>query len=386
MTNKSLLFFKLREVCYDSYLYFADSLMHELAALGYAITCFDNTKPLEQIEQFSGCHFDGIFDFNSNLPRIMTDSDEYFLDTIDGPFYDVILDHPLYHHDSLKIPLKDYHVICLDENHQHYIETNYPHIQSVDVLQMTGSGLSTPPAPLAARKFDVLFTGTYTPLSEIIDVIDRSPVFLRDNIHRLIDCMKRDPGLTMEDALTRLAIDTKDEVILENFPLHMQAYFTVDSYLRAYYRQEVIRTLLDADIPILVCGHGWEDFSCRGIKNLQIGGSFAFQDTFRIMERSRILLNVMPLFKAGSHDRIYSSMLNGCVTVTDLSEWLTREFQDELVTYDLAHLDALPGLITDLLSDPQKMQEIAASGYTTATSCHTWKNRAKALSLILDSH
>lgn len=375
-----LLFFKLRNVCYDSYSYFADCLMQEFQKLGYDTEVFTNQEPLDSIERFSGRHFDGIFDFNSALARATTEEDIPFLDTIDAPYIHIILDHPLYHHDSLKVPLNNYHVICLDENHKHYIETYYPHIKSVHVMEMTGEMAFSEPIPLADRKFDLLFTGTYTPLSEIEAVIENYPSFIQNNALTMLQQMKHDPALTLEETLQRLAIATQDEVIQEYFPLHMKAYFSVDSYLRSYVREQVIRTLLDAGIPVTVCGEGWERFDTPDPSLLSIGGSFAFRDTFRLMAQSRIILNVMPWFKAGSHDRIYSSLLNGCVTLTDTTTFLEKELcADAFASYRIDRLETLPELVQGLLKDPAQMQKIADTGFEIASQKHTWACRTKQL-------
>ena len=93
---KHFLIFSIKPVCYNSYLYFADSLAKALRDCGAEIEFFSSAKePLESMERLANQTFDAIFDFNSELPRVKMDDGSYFLDQIHAPFYDIILDHPL---------------------------------------------------------------------------------------------------------------------------------------------------------------------------------------------------------------------------------------------------------------------------------------------------
>ena len=88
----------------------------------------------------------------------------------------------------------------------------------------------------------------------------------------------------------------------------------------------------------------------------------------------------MPWFKDGAHDRIFNTMLNGSVCVTDSSKYLDEVLTEEDVAfYSLKELDQLPGIVKGLLSNPKKMQEIADHGYTTALEQHSWAKRAEIL-------
>ena len=131
---KHFLLFQIKSVCYDSYTYFSNAVAKELISAGHSVEIFSLAKePIAAMERYVGSTFDAILDFNSELSRLQMDDGTFFLDQINAPFYNVILDHPLYHHDMLKQKIKNFHILCLDENHKTYIETNYPHIASVHV-------------------------------------------------------------------------------------------------------------------------------------------------------------------------------------------------------------------------------------------------------------
>ncbi|MBD5473712.1 MAG: glycosyltransferase family 1 protein [Lachnospiraceae bacterium] len=89
-----------------------------------------------------------------------------------------------------------------------------------------------------------------------------------------------------------------------------------------------------------------------------------------------MVLNVMPWFKAGTNDRIFKTLLSGACPVSDKSKWLEENFNDkeDIAFYDLDELEALPGLIEELLQNDAMRDEIIRNGqekvlrhYTTAS-------------------
>ena len=381
---KKILICALKSVCYHSYLYFEDRLGSELKKHGWQVTYFRaSEESLTHLERYVGASFDAVLEFNSDLPKVRMDDGSYFLDHIHAPFYDVLLDHPLYHHDMLKQELSDFHVICLDINHRDYILKNYPHIKSVDVVSMTGDAVSPCP-PMQKRPIDVLFLGTYTSPAEVLNAIENCPPFLAADIKKLIGRMLEDPSLTLEAAVTQLIPET-DSLISENFPLHMQAYFLADTYLRAFLREKLISTLANAGVPLSVYGGDWEKMPHPSKSSVTFHGSVPYTDTFRLMANAKLTLNIMPLFKNGSHDRIPAAMLNKSAVLTDKSKMLTSLYTDgcDIIFYDTGKMELLPERIFSLLSDEKKLASIAEAGYASAAKNATWENLGQRFLSIL---
>ena len=55
------------------------------------------------------------------------------------------------------------------------------------------------------RPYDILFSGTYTDPTRLETSIHKLPDFLQKNVYTLIDMMKNDTSLTIEDAVDILA-------------------------------------------------------------------------------------------------------------------------------------------------------------------------------------
>lgn len=384
---KRFLIFSLKSVCYDSYTFFAQSLADALCNAGHSVELFSAAnQPLEAMEHYTGKTFDAVFDLNSELPRLKMDDDSYFLDHINAPFYDIILDHPLYHHDTLKQTIANFHVLCLDHNHCDYIKMYYPHIASADVFYMTGEDIAPSDASYPDKSIDLLFSGTYTSYHEVEDSFSACPGFMIALTKKLIGLMLDDPALTQEAALRALLPSLAEaEIIEEMFPLHMQACFLCDTWLRAYKREMLLLHLAKQHLPLTICGNGWEKSLLAAFDNVTLLPDTDFRDTFLLFRQSKVTLNLLPEFKNGTHDRIYSAMLNHCLCFTDASHLLEYQFTDgrQLYFYDIHNLENLSSRISSLLSDPVKLQEISQNGYFYAKKNCSWQARAVYLLSLL---
>lgn len=94
------------------------------------------------------------------------------------------------------------------------------------------------------------------------------------------------------------------------------------------------------------------------------------------MADAKINLNVMPWFKAGTHDRIFNTLLQHSVPLTDPSVWITDNFTDgvDIALYDLKHLDELPGIVRRLLTDSDLAERIIQNGYEKVSRNLTFRN------------
>lgn len=89
----------------------------------------------------------------------------------------------------------------------------------------------------------------------------------------------------------------------------------------------------------------------------------------------------MPWFKDGAHDRVFNSMLNGAVCVSDGSKYMDEILTDgkDYIKYDLDRLAELPEKIRELLVDRDRWEDIVKNGYNKAVNGHTWADRARFL-------
>ena len=374
------LIFEMKTVCYNSYLYFGDALGNALTKLGHSVEYFKvDEDALDDLERYVGTHFDAMIDFNSDLPRALMDDDSYFLNHVDAPFFDIILDHPLYHHDSLKHKIENFHVICLDSKHKDYILKYYPHIKSVLVTPMTGELAfghdSINWDDFENRQYDILLSGTYTDPTRLETAINKMPDFLAKNVYELIDMMTADSTLTIEDAVTALAENEIYDYINSDLPLHTQSFYLADAYVRCINRKNLVLNLDKCQHSFDIFGALWEELD---LKHATLHREIPFNLTFTVFSKAKISVNIMPNFKAGSHDRVFSAQLNGAVSFTDPTTLLLEEYKDNenILFYDLDHLDQAADKVDHSLDNLSQLKKIAQGGFEIANSKHTWANIA----------
>ena len=167
-------------------------------------------------------------------------------------------------------------------------------------------------------------------------------------------------------------------------PFWSQGYFTfIDLYVRYYIRGEVIRSLCDGGVKVQVYGDKWNELkpNLNHPENLMDGDSIYSAECLQKICDSKISLNVLPWFKNGPHDRIFNTMLNGALCLTDSNPWLNQILRDgeNCRIYDLKNLGQLPDMVREILSDEEKMQQIADVGYLIGQE-NTWGKRMDELS------
>jgi glycosyltransferase involved in cell wall biosynthesis len=190
------------------------------------------------------------------------------------------------------------------------------------------------------------------------------------------------PQLTQEEAVRRIIPGISDRDIA---PV-LQQHFYADVYLQAAIRQEIVAQLIKHHVPVTLYGHNWEMFMDKASIVMQeeaeflnhggitYAGEVSYSQLPDIYAASQMAMNQNPWLKAGFHDRVPLSLINGCVCISDTSELLTETIPDDtgVVSYSLGNIEAMVVGIKELLNNQDKMQEIADAGTAYALSHMTW--------------
>ncbi len=426
-----VLIFSSREICYLSANFFANQLGAAFEELGYEADICEFTAEDdldEKLKPYLGQRYEVIADFNSMLPRMVLEDGTPYLDRMDGPFFDYILDHPLFHYTGLSSGVKNLHALVLDEAQARYASACYPKLASVSMLPLgatkaLGSGKQLPGAakepgsgkqpPGAAKEpgsgklpgspmklspgsacsdtvlpglqkdaeCRILFTATYDDPNEVYKVVQAAPEPLRSVMKQLVEMRVADPLLPMEEAFAQYLRTEGLELSAEEFALFMNAMYAVDAYIRNYFRKQVTDRLLAQKIPVTVMGSGWEKYRHPGERWLKREPEVVFGLSFERIARAHVLLNVAPIFNRGMHDRIPAGMANGAVVLTEKNPYLERQFTDgnELMFYSLTDLDTAAEAAERLIGDPVLRGEIALRAYREFEAHHTWRCRAESI-------
>ncbi len=366
---------------------FSNELKAGLKELGYEIFDFDlreSTRSLGLLYQYiQEKPVTAMIAFNSQFFGMRSPSGENVWEVLGIPCINILVDHPYWYHNILlKMPATGI-VLCIDKNHMNYVERFYPNIPFNGFLAHGGTGTCEPIKPITTRKIEVLYGG-----SLYADRIPPKPTsmdwhFPAEEVYdRSVAYLLAHPDETVESVIERQL--QKEGVMLSEEELRrfISSCVSVERVVSSHFRERIVGSVAKAGILLELYGDGWSDCEWVGLPNVHYGGKVSPDEILSKMADSKIVLNTLPWFKDGSHERVFNAMLCGAAVVSETS----RYFEEILpaaawVNFDLTEdgLVTLPQRIKDLLSNEEKLQEIASAGCALASSEHTWKARAQEL-------
>lgn len=364
---KKVLIFKMKEVAYASTGVFADALGTELKKCGAQVDFFDiRKKRVEDLENLTESDYDVLIDFNSKLPSLVTDDERPFLNGIRAPFINYIVDHPAYHHANLARPLKRCYVICIDDTHAAYIRKQYPQILGVYAFplgalaaQVSGSTKKWKEIPFSERSHHILFPGTYLNPNDYYQIIRELPVEMGEPMLGVAERMMAEPALLYEEAVqAELAVRGMAHI---SFAAAAQALCPADIYVRAWFREQILSRVVQTGLEVTVCGEKYEQSPAASYSNVHIEPPVSYRRGLEMIADSRFVLNVMPWFKSGIHDRVLNAMINGAVSITDSSARMDGYFtpQRDYIAYSIQNLEQIAEIVTSAVSDEKACMEMA---------------------------
>lgn len=414
---RHILFLSYKDICYNSTSYFEQRISEELINAGIKVTHLNIPKPAKGLsgtladtaymllKPYFNADLDAIIDINTTIPCIKYNN-RYILNNFDIPVWHYILDHPLYHYKALKVQLNNYNVICLDTFHAKLIRESFPHIREVKVIPLSADEYSISNISkkycqdnmadtnsdssyntlsyhkCSKRAVKLLFTSTYTDPVKVALLYNKSGLNIQNNNinHKdindnstkntlikdidndyLLNTLLNNPSFTQEKAVQYL----RSLNILDNSSSTIQYLhnnFLIDVYLQCIIREEIVSTIIKNRIPITIYGHGWDAFADKCdilipeyTKYLDIRKEVTYNRLPAIYSNARLSLNQMPWFKGGMHDRIPLALINGCLSLTDASTYLTDVLNigenEGVYTYSLENIEAVPDIIMDILNN-----------------------------------
>ena len=310
----------------------------------------------------------------------MKDKTTNLHDLIIGPKFNMIFDHPVLLKKHIAAGPSDYYLLVHDRNYLNFAKQYYKNIKDCFFLSPGGIQLSKSDG-VFTKKYDVSFIGTYYNYRQIIANIRTFDKKIRYIANRFLMELRYNVNLPTEKALSNVLqyyeMELSDEEFLDLLFELRYVFFGV----MYYYREKVIRTLLDNGVELHVYGDSWNTSPFANHPRLKIHPAVTGDDVSRVMAESKISLNIMAWHKDGFTERIANSMLNGSVAVSDTSTQLQELFVngEDLVLFDLDHLKLLPEKIKNLLSAPECLKQISENSRSKIKENHLWSHRAKHL-------
>ncbi|OGV55448.1 MAG: hypothetical protein A2X49_00075 [Lentisphaerae bacterium GWF2_52_8] len=361
---------------YDAVNIFAEEFGAGCEMLGLGVSYIDMRRSPEEIANAheraygSPCKFS--FSFNAARGSFMADGRSIY-EMHPWPFITALVDHPYHHLEHL--PLRNAIVTCMDRSHLRFLKRLRPELRTAFLPH--GGSVCCEKFPFGKRDIPLFFPGTFSDPAEYWQIIKT----LRDDIlpfaASAAEALLSSDTMPVEDALEPLALKAGVELFGDSGQAGKLRVILplLDLFIRAQRRLSFLFALDKAGLAVDICGNKWPE----GLfKNHRIHGPKNYRDTLEIMGRSQLVLS-LSLFPDGSHERVFSGMLCGAAVLSDGNPYYREFFKDgeEIILYQTDDFAPLPGRIASLLSDKEKLADIAAKGEASASLHHSWAARAR---------
>lgn len=379
---------------YDTLDLFTDKLREAFEEMGYASFVYnaqqEQTSKTILVEMLEECVCAG-GNCEETFACVTFNNLGYNLDLPDGrnlweayhvPYINILMDHPFHYEKPLRNAPETSVILCVDQNHVKYIRKYFKNIRQTDFLPHAGVELGSKHKPLVERNIDVLYAGAlpiYTVSKMIPDLTSIREVDGEEMAQEVLGELVRHPEKTTEDVITEYLQSKRNDIPAQRVHEIVVQMRFIDSYATSFFREQAVRILVESGIRVTAYGVGWDQCDWSDNPYLDYRGKVLAPEILPLMNDSKIVLNTMTWFKAGSHDRVFNGMLAKAAVVTDDSAYMRKEFRDgeELVMFSLPELGTLPERVYSLFGHMDKAQEMAECGYLAAKSNHTWKSRAE---------
>ena len=371
--------------------FFSEQLAFAYEKMGYEVFQFDlqeEESSYKKLTDFCEKGNNIVISFNFDGLRgeeSLYDADgELYWKKMNIPCINIMVDHPFYYHELLEkvereLGMNLYYQVSIDGDHEKYMHRFFSQVRNITFLPLAGTEYGG--YNKKERSYEVVFTGNYTPPKNFRKYIERIDEEYTKFYDGIIEDLINNPDTPMEIAFEKHLCREMGELSEKDLMVCMGNMIFIDLYVRFYFRGEIVRCLAEAGIKVHVFGAGWDMLECNASENIIKEGPTDSKGCLIALSNAKISLNVMPWFKQGAHDRVYNSMLNGSVVVTDESEFLKVDLKNDenVVFYSLKEYEKLPDKIKLLLNNDEKRNKLAENGYLHTKKYHTWEKRAKAL-------
>jgi len=389
--------------------YFSKQMASYMCELGIEVFLWDMERPSDSRDAFEALenkansilfsfNFIGLCgesQFSYGLHNIW---DEYDISKVC-----VIVDSPVYYYRQLTADIPNLHMVCIDRNHLEYLKKWFPKYSDsifapscgnlpIDDLWYKPGILSSKDnekvsniitikdyenKPLNKRHIDIAFIGNYVTVDSIMPSAQKAAPEYKDFLMSTAQGLINNPEKVLEvELFERLKEEFPDEED-DAYPEAMFHMIFIDLYVRTHFRSNMIKTLVENGYKIHLVGKDWDKLNTTKPENLiYTSKMMTSADCVRVINDSKFSLNIMPWFKDGAHDRIFSSMLARSVCITDSSKYL-----DECITpwvhyvpFILGNDDDLITNVDRIMADDELAESISENGRELAKNKFTWKN------------
>ncbi|WP_323798114.1 glycosyltransferase [Nisaea sp.] len=241
------------------------------------------------------------------------------------------------------------------------------------------------------RPIELLFVGSVDleELKKDLKKLNALPSHLLDLATGTLDLMRS--GDTRSVTRIGMAVDDSLGIGLysDDRKIFREIMTRVDAFVRGENRVNLFRALNGIDIKV-VSPHreAISSLAGRGVKQLK-DSNFRGSDPFILglyaMCHAKLMINNLPNYRNGVTERFFNAQARGAAVLSEKNSYLENNFTDneDVFLYDPYNLSDIKERVRYILSDQEKLKEVALSGFDKTHSQHLIGNR---LDLILSKH
>jgi len=295
------------------------------------------------------------------------------------------LDHPVYVHHALSQRMDNRRSIYPSHHHVRFSDAVKVRGKSLCLLP-GGQALDEPPKAYKARQHDVFVAATWNgPPERVWEDLGDSPA--KRLFSAIVDHLMADRAGSVLDAFNNAIRQLKMNVRLGEDPKFDEEIIKLLrgplTYLRNSDRLNAIQQIVDAELPITICGSGWRDYLGDRKNVTFLETRVPFKDMLSVYSDSRIVLNLNAA-NGGCERAIYGMAARASV-VSEESGILAESFTagEDIAFFNRARPMDIVDVVGSLL-ESGRGESIAQSGHDRAMQTALWRHQAEKLIKFVD--
>lgn len=340
------------------------------------------------IEIFSTKLIDCVIAFNGIGVDIKINNNQSLYDVINTNFLAIYVDHPAHLIQRVIEPIKNYLISFVDKEHIDYVNEIQQQNHKISFFLPHGGFIGNQveindlDTYVKVKKIEILFTGTY--MGDAKRVWENNNFLPNKLIEKVCEKLIYDDYSSIHKTFYEI-FDKEGIKFSQISKAQLSKLFVqIITYVRQYKRNILIERIAQSGLNITICGRNWDSFVSK-YNNIDYKGELDINDTLKLIGKSKILINASPNFTNGSHERVFSGMLNQSVVFTDKSSYYDEYFEDEknILYYSFNSLEKDINKLKNFLTDNKKLYNMSFDAYDIVIKSHTWRNRVdKILEII----
>lgn len=292
----------------------------------------------------------------------------------------ILVDHPMYHLKQILGEIhSNYYVGCIDRGHVEFLESILPAF-SKQFFFIPHGGIEI---GASAKNIDVLYVGNiFDPDSIIfpsISIVDAEKFYSHIiSFYEMNQCVEVQGAVDDFLIQNELSLSTEERIMLIDCALT-----GVEKSFISQRRLELIARIADSfkgtEYKFHLCGgECWNDLVDEYKDTIVFHGMKTPDECLKYISESKILINDLPYFSNGAHERIFNGMLNRAVTLSNTSTYLEERFTDgeDILLWDGTNYEKALSDIHRVLKDDTLQKTISNNAYDKARN-DKWNDRIK---------